>query len=73
MIMAYSLETFQRIYNDQHGDYIQIGPDADALGLVEIRSYTRDGKLETSMVFAPEQITLLCQALAKAASELEKD
>jgi len=69
----YSLETFQRIYNDQNGEYIQIGPDADALGLVQIRSYRRNGELEGHMTFTPEQATLLAQALANVTSELEKD
>jgi hypothetical protein len=69
---TYSLETFQRIYDDQHGSYIQIGPDPDGLGMVAIRSYERDGKLEAYMVFTPEQVSLLTQALAKVTSELEK-
>ena len=34
--MAFTTETLLRIYDDETGEYIQIAPDGDSLGLVEI-------------------------------------
>lgn len=39
---AYSVETFVRIHDDKSGDYIQVGPDRDGIGNVEIT--TSDGE-----------------------------
>jgi hypothetical protein len=35
-----SLETIRRVYDDDRGTYIEVGPDADSLGCVEIRTTT---------------------------------
>ena len=36
--MPYTTEVIRRIYNDTQGAYIEIGPDLDGLGSLEIRS-----------------------------------
>jgi hypothetical protein len=36
----FSHEIIHRIYDDSTGDYLEIGPDMDALELIEIRAYT---------------------------------
>ena len=41
----YSIETIYRVYNDKSGEYIEVGPDADGIGLIEVRMYTDDGKI----------------------------
>jgi hypothetical protein len=34
--MPHSVEEFIRVYNDDTGDHIQVGPDADGFELVEL-------------------------------------
>lgn len=33
-----TLETIRRVYDDDHGACIEVGPDGDSLGYVEIRT-----------------------------------
>lgn len=63
--MSYSLETSYQIWNDSTGERIEVNPDRDALGSVEIRSITDDDKPEASVVLNKEQVRLLIQALVK--------
>ena len=37
--MKYSTEMVMQVWNDDTGERVEIGPDRDSLGLVEIRSY----------------------------------
>jgi len=61
--MTHGLETHQRIYNDVTGDYINIGPDADGLDMIEI-AHVEDGKMSSNrVVVTDEQLPLLIQAL----------
>lgn len=53
---TYSVETYTRVYNDNHGGYVQIGPDSDGLGLCEIR-YVEEEQAATMIV--PWQMALL--------------
>lgn len=41
-------ETLVRVYDDDHGWFVQVGPDADGLGLCEIR-YEEEGR-KTSII-----------------------
>lgn len=44
----YTLENVARIWNDNTGEYIEVGPDNDALDLLdllEIQAYTNDKSL----------------------------
>lgn len=52
MTERYSVETFMRIYEDDHGWFYEIRPDADGLGCVEVR-YS-DGEAETRRRERPE-------------------
>lgn len=63
--MNYSLETSYQIWDDSTGERIEVSPDRDALGLVEIRSLTNDSKVASSIVLNGEQVRLLIQALVK--------
>ena len=71
MNMNYSLETSYQIWNDSTGERIEVSPDRDALGLVEIRSITDDGKPVANVVLNKEQVRLLIQALSKMLDQLE--
>jgi hypothetical protein len=59
----FTLETVKRVYNDTTGDYWEIGPDADALELLEIRACTSSGDIVQRITFPPEALDLLIQAL----------
>lgn len=64
MTMNYSVETLHRIYNDDTGDYLEVGPDSDSAGLVEIRSYVKNvTKPAQRLVLHPDQVPLLVQVL----------
>ncbi len=67
--MDYTLETKKEIWNDKTGEYIEIGPDRDALGLIEIRSYTNDDKCAARLTFSKEQIKLVAQAILELLGE----
>lgn len=58
----YSVDDIKRIYDEQSGEYIEVGQDLEGLGLFEIRSYN-DEKLITSITFDDEQLELIINAL----------
>ena len=58
----YTIENHVRIYDDKNGDFIQVKPDADGLGLVEI-SRSCDGKMENNICVSPEEALLLAKAI----------
>lgn len=69
--MTYSMETMYEIWNDKSGDCIEIGPDRDGLGLIEIRD--KQSK-NVSLVLEVEQAELVILALQKAvASQKNKN
>lgn len=43
--MRYSLEMKMQIWDDNSGEVIEIGEDADALGLLEIKQKDQNGKI----------------------------
>lgn len=71
---TYSLERIWRVYDDDDGSYIEIGPDADSLGLVVIRAVGSDGKKVTEILIAPEMVRLISRALREcvAAQSVEE-
>lgn len=58
---TYTDETFTRVYNDQTGDYWQIGPDRDALGLCEIAFYAKGNPKPESSVIMPWAVAHIMQ------------
>lgn len=65
----FETETIHRIY-DEHGDYLEIGEDADGLGLVEIRSYSKNILTNSYVVgmriaVHPDAVDLLIAALSR--------
>lgn len=59
----FSLEKVFRIYDDTTGDYLEIGPDMDALELVELRAYTNTGAIVQRFTIHPDSLDLVIQAL----------
>lgn len=65
--MGYTHEIIHQLWDDKHGDRIEIGPDRDSLGLIEIRYYgtgdTAARVPNSSMTFTPEQLPKIIEIL----------
>lgn len=59
----HTLEQMFEIWNDKTGSRIQVGPDRDALGMIEIRTYCDDGSTGSIVLLDSEQAQLVAQAL----------
>jgi hypothetical protein len=69
-----SLETIRRVYDDDNGCFIEVGPDSDSLGCVEIRTTGEKNKGHWGEIrFAvPKQFALqLAEAIRRCAEEAE--
>ncbi len=53
------------VCNDDTGEVIEVGPDGDGLDLIEIRTRGDDKKINARVVFGPEAIPLLIEALTR--------
>lgn len=61
----YSLEAKFQVWNDAYGDRIEVGDDADGLGLAEIRSVCNDGTRGPSITFPEDAVPLLIEGLQR--------
>lgn len=59
----YSLEQMFEIWNNKSGEHIEIGPDRDGLGFIEIRSYDDTEKLSEQITFTYEQAAMIVEAI----------
>lgn len=73
--MAHSIETIRRVYDDNEGVYIEIGPDGDSLGGIEIRTTTEESKQFYGDfrvgLFGKELVRKLIDSLEDAYKEME--
>ena len=69
----YSLETMFQIWNDKHGERIEVRPDRDGLNLVEVVSFDGTGKEEVRMTFTQSQANLVATAMKNLISTLPTD
>jgi hypothetical protein len=63
--MACTSETVIQVWDDKHGDRVEVGPDRDGLELVEIRCYTDSGEIGDRITMTPERAILVAQAILK--------
>ena len=61
--MAFSMEKLFQIWNDITGTRLEVGESQDCPELVEIRSYTNTGKIETSVSMTIDEAKLVLQGL----------
>lgn len=54
--MAYSIELFQRICNDEEGSYIEIGPHEDGLDLITIKTVASNGEVSGQISLTDEEL-----------------
>lgn len=66
----FELETFRRVVCNDDGSYVEIGPDADGLGLIELkyREKSQDHP-NARLSLPPEQARLVAQAILRAVEE----
>lgn len=72
MHKGFSLEIKYEIWDDESGSRIEVGPDRDSLGLIEIRLHEA-GKTLDRISMTVEQAKLVAQAINKAAYDLGEE
>ena len=63
----HTLEKIMRVYNDDHGDYVEVREDADGLELIEIQQ----SENKQRVVMTIEQARLVCKAVEEVAQFVE--
>lgn len=66
--MGFTKEKKFEIWDDDTGAKIEVGPDRDSLGLVEIRAIESDGRLHGTITMLPGQALLVSECLKEAAT-----
>ena len=59
----YTSEHVIQVWDDTHGDRIEVGPDRDGMQLVEIRSYNDENKAGDSITMTEERALLVAKAI----------
>ena len=59
---GYTTEVISRVYDDDTGEHIEVGPDGDTGDLLELRQVEK-GKIVTRIVGYPEQMRLVAKAI----------
>jgi len=65
----FSLETVREVWNNKSGERIEVGPDRDALDLIEIRYYGPDDKIISRITLTLENAPLVAKAILACAEE----
>jgi hypothetical protein len=68
--LMYTVESIRRIYNNGTGAYLEVRPDRDGLGLVEVTPDSRDGK---AFVVNREEARLLARVLIEVLEDLARN
>lgn len=72
--MRYEMETMREIWPDKgDGERIEVGPDRDGIGLVEIRQKQPDNSISDRITLPVEAARLLAKALILCADEMPQD
>jgi hypothetical protein len=62
---GYSLERVIEVWNDDDGCHWEIGNDGDVLGLVEIKEFDENNKIQGRLTFERECAVKIMQALSE--------
>ena len=68
--MKFNTSIVRIIKNDEDKTSVEVGPDKDGLGCVEIRSVNEDGVVIESMIFNPQEAILISQAMSACSFEI---
>ena len=66
----YRVETLREVWSEFY-ECVEIGPDRDGLGQVEIRFKTDDGKIGSRMYYDPAQARLVARAMLACADDID--
>ena len=69
--MKFEMETLREIWNDMDKSIVEIGPDRDGLGCVEVRYRDEDSKIKERLSFPPDQALMVAAALERCAMEMK--
>jgi hypothetical protein len=61
----HSIEMVFKIWNDDHGDRVEIGSDSDGLDLVEIRYVNENNKIDSRITLTKESLPFLKEAIER--------
>ena len=61
--MGFSHEVIHQLWDDKHGDRLEIGPDRDGLGLIELRYFDPANECTDSLTIVPDQIGKIVEIL----------
>jgi hypothetical protein len=64
----FSMENMVEIWDDKHGECLEVGPDRDGLDLLEIRQMDSNGKVHNRITLVKEQALLLVEAISEVIS-----
>jgi hypothetical protein len=69
----YSVEIVRQIWDDEHGERVEVGPDADGLGLVSLCWKDANGKRipRETITLTPDMALLVAEQLRIAATEAQ--
>lgn len=67
----YTLEIVRQIWHDKNGDRVEVGPDSDGLGLVEIRHRDMYSKITARITLEPDAASMVAAAMLACAKELK--
>lgn len=70
---GHSMEVVYQIWNDRDGCRIEVGPDRDCLGLIEIREYQKEGTVSRRITMPAGAAVLLADALRNAVENNKKE
>lgn len=63
MTGKYTKEIMFEIWNDKHGTCVEVGPDRDSLGLIEVRYKDINGQTTTRFTFEKDEARFVAEAL----------
>lgn len=72
MTSPYSEETVYQQWNDGDGFRIEVSPDSDGLGMVEVRYYEDGPESRSRMAFTLEQAKFLTKVFPKVIEDIQK-
>jgi hypothetical protein len=66
---AYTIERVIKVYDDDNGEYVYVGPDGDGLDMVELRAYTEGNRITSRLAMTKEQALLVAKAIKELYGE----
>lgn len=73
--MSFTVEVVRKVYDDENGVFIEIGPDCDGLGGIEVRTTDKESKEYYGdvrlSIHSKKQAVLIGNAILAAAEEMQ--